>query len=266
MDRAVRLLLVAALASASPLAAHSQPIPYGGSRPPPPPPADRCANSIAHPHWFTEPTPGEVWRQYPNIWHYPRTFAFGTLKPVDVKLLCLIDFDTGFPNNCQPLGRPPDEFVLAANRVLGLYRYDTTAMAGVEPGGCRKVELTIHFAVFDQPPPLPLPPDCCGQNIVVTQPQWVARPSQEDIRRVYPDFARDHGIKGVVRLRCKIRSDGHLRDCLSYSADPPGYAFPVAALKLAPLFELRPFTRDGESLGEATVTVPVVFTPDASQP
>ncbi|HET9160024.1 MAG TPA: hypothetical protein VFN88_05385, partial [Caulobacteraceae bacterium] len=210
------------------------------------------------------PTPQDIWRNYPDIFRAEVRNNLAKLKPATVRLNCVLDIDYGTVRNCDPIGKPSPKFLVSAQRAAGLYVFDTTAMADGEPG-CRQLRLTIHFTVFDKPPPFPLAPDCCGQGSVVTSPQWIAKPSIDDIRAALPPLARARGIGGLVRMTCKITVDAHLRECRPEWSQVVGYALPVAALKLAPLFQLIPFTPAGEPVGEGIVTVPITF-PAANPP
>jgi TonB family protein len=65
--------------------------------------------------------------------------------------------------------------------------------------------------------------------------------------------------KGHVVMRCTVTAEGQLSDCSIVSETPAGLGYGAAALKLSDQFKMRPYTRDGQSVGGATVTIPMNF-------
>jgi protein TonB len=64
---------------------------------------------------------------------------------------------------------------------------------------------------------------------------------------------------GDVVMSCKVGESLRLESCKVISETPVHVGFGDAALKLAPLFMIKPQTRTGESTVGASVTVPVKF-------
>jgi TonB family protein len=106
------------------------------------------------------------------------------------------------------------------------------------------------------------PPAPKGSVSVVTNPEWLVRPTAAHLDRYYPPEAARQKLRGIVRLSCKIDQQGGLQHCRILSEQPPGAGFGEAALKLAPYFRMKPTTRNGAPLAGAHAIVPVRFAPD----
>jgi periplasmic protein TonB len=100
-----------------------------------------------------------------------------------------------------------------------------------------------------------------GITPIVTNPDWISRPTAADLERFYPPEAARQGLGGTVRLDCWIDSGGWLVRCQVRNEQPAGLGFGDAALMVAPLFRMTSHTRNGEPVGGAKVTVPVRFGP-----
>lgn len=98
-----------------------------------------------------------------------------------------------------------------------------------------------------------------------TPPDWLRKPSPEDMSRYYPIPARRRDIGGKVRVQCRLASDGVLSGCVVLSETPPGYGFGEAALNVAPRFQMRPGTREGQPIG-GQIIIPISFRPEAPAP
>jgi TonB family protein len=114
------------------------------------------------------------------------------------------------------------------------------------------VTASIVGAVQAQPTaPPPAPP-----GAVVTNPDWLRRPSEEDMRTAFPRGAK--ASKGVARITCVVTVQGLLRNCDVTSETPADQGFGGAALAIAPQFLFRPATYNGRPV-ESSVTIPVQF-------
>ena len=97
---------------------------------------------------------------------------------------------------------------------------------------------------------------------VVTNPNWLRRPTADEIGSVWPAEALKRGLGGVARLKCEVDLQGLVQDCSVVSEDPTGFGFGGAALALTPKFLFRPGTRDGAPV-TASVIIPISFSMDA---
>jgi len=102
------------------------------------------------------------------------------------------------------------------------------------------------------PPPAPPTPS------VITNPQWVERPSGRDFERYYPNRALERGQEGSVTLSCVVAADGRIA-CTVSREDPTGWGFGEAALRISRHFRMAPATRDGVPTSGGRVNVPIRF-------
>ena len=95
---------------------------------------------------------------------------------------------------------------------------------------------------------------------VITNPDWVSRPSGAALMRAYPQRALDAGVTGMARLTCQVRVDGTLTGCSVAEETPGGQGFGRAALRLSRDFRMSPRTVDGRPVEGARVNVTLRFT------
>jgi TonB family protein len=80
----------------------------------------------------------------------------------------------------------------------------------------------------------------------------------QDMLRYYPEKAQRAGVEGVAVIACIGTVEGKLKDCTVTSEKPPDFGFGEAALKMAPLFKVRPAVVDGKPT-DAPVSIPLTF-------
>ena len=94
---------------------------------------------------------------------------------------------------------------------------------------------------------------------VVGKPDWVEKPTGNDVRDLYPKAAEKAGVEGMVVISCRVRRDGGLRDCRVRKQDPAQYGFGEAALKMSRRFRMKTTDADGHPTAGAGVNIPIKF-------
>lgn len=89
------------------------------------------------------------------------------------------------------------------------------------------------------------------------KPDWMEKPSSEDLTAFYPPHAARSNIAGKATIACKVMVDGRLDACVVVEESPPGEHFGEAALRISPKFRMIP--PDDPNAPPATVTVPLNF-------
>jgi len=112
---------------------------------------------------------------------------------------------------------------------------------------------------IEQPkPPAPPPPEPPRAS-VITQPDWVRRPSGEDLERYYPERAQRMEVEGRASISCTVDARGTLQNCSVASETPSDAGFGDAALRMSKLFKMRPMTKDGSPVDGGKIVIPIAF-------
>jgi protein TonB len=67
------------------------------------------------------------------------------------------------------------------------------------------------------------------------------------------------GINGRAVIECTVQIEGTVTDGVVISEVPPDQGFGEAALKLSPLFRMKPMSRDGQPVRGGKVAIPIAF-------
>lgn len=94
-----------------------------------------------------------------------------------------------------------------------------------------------------------------------TEPDWLVKPSAENMARVYPRAARKQRVEGRAVLTCVVDTNGFLSDCAVADETPKDAGFGNAALEVTGYMRMRPATTLGVPV-ESDVNVPIRFQPD----
>ena len=94
---------------------------------------------------------------------------------------------------------------------------------------------------------------------VITQPNWLQKPTGEDMQRYYPAEAAKAELGGDTLIGCRVAVDGRLQHCAIRSETPIGMGFGQAALDLSPSFRMTPASRNGKPTAGGQVVIPIRF-------
>ena len=91
-----------------------------------------------------------------------------------------------------------------------------------------------------------------------SNPDWLVKPTGDEIARVYPRAAQRNHVSGSALLVCTVSTDGYLSDCTVSSETPKDAGFGNAALEASAYMRMQPATNNGAPV-ESQVEVPVNF-------
>ena len=109
-------------------------------------------------------------------------------------------------------------------------------------------------------PRIPLPVEGA-----LTNPDWVSRPTPEQVADAFPKLAQALGLPGKASVGCTVTTTQSLDNCRIETETPQGMGFGQAALSLTPSFRMRPANLDGTPVGGAEVSIPIHFLMEAER-
>jgi TonB family protein len=102
---------------------------------------------------------------------------------------------------------------------------------------------------------------------VITNPDWLRKPTADEVSRYFPYFARIFHISGSATISCRVTKAGELAGCGVVGESPAGAGFGEAALEISSSLRMTPRMIDGEPDDGGQVTIPLHFqAPDQDEP
>jgi hypothetical protein len=185
---------------------------------------------------------------------YPKS-ATGDIGSGHVVMRCHIS-ENGTLGNCDSLSEVPagHGFVHAANLLAKEFR-----LPPANKGNSYK-DLRVDVPFDFRDPSQPAPP------IEIHDPVWIRQVDPAAVVKLFPESAIKAGYKvGRAGLECSVVNDGTLTGCATVTEEPAGYGFADAALQVASVMQMSPWTKQGAPAGGAKIVLPVKFVlPDAA--
>jgi hypothetical protein len=190
--------------------------------------------------WITTPTSEAVSAAFPKG-------AMGKAPSAHVVLRCGFH-DDGTLGLCETVSEVPDGhgFASAAKALTKEFR------AYVNPKKDKLARLRVDIPFDFRDPSQPLP------ALEVYDPLWLTRVDPNGVAKLFPAAAAAAGLKtGVGTVQCAVRHDGGLTDCAVVSEQPEGLGFGDAALQVASVMKMNPWTAEGDPVDGARIRLPV---------
>ena len=92
----------------------------------------------------------------------------------------------------------------------------------------------------------------------IVEPDWIEKPTFEQMEPVYPAIGTALGIDGSAVLSCHVLANGRLQGCQVTSETPAELGFGKAALSLASYFRMSPKLEGGRPV-EGSISIPIRF-------
>jgi TonB family protein len=199
--------------------------------------------------WIAAPNNDQMAAAFPAA-------AVGKISAAHVLLRCSMR-DDGTLGSCDGVSEEPSNkgFDRAARSLIKDFRLPPAPKAHAY--GNFRVDLPFDF----RDPSQSAPP------VEITDPIWIKQVDPAAIVKIFPEAAIKAGFKtGRASLECSIVNDGTLTGCTTVTEEPAGYGFADAALMVASVMQMSPWTKQGAPAGGAKIVLPVKFVlPDAAQ-
>ena len=157
---------------------------------------------------------------------------------------CMVE-RSGDLTNCQIIKETPDKLGFGAAALDLARRFQIAPEWAKAPDrGELWVDLPIRF-----------PPPGAAQRTVAA-PIWLVGVDPDSAPQVFPPEAAAKGVTtGIGVAQCTVHPDGSLTDCSPEPGDPDGLGFSEAAVRLASVMKMNPWTADAAPVDGATVEV-----------
>lgn len=92
-----------------------------------------------------------------------------------------------------------------------------------------------------------------------TRPEWIRKPSADEIVQTLKRVIRNGEPVGWALMKCHVTAKGILDPCRVIIENPDPGEIGKVALKLAPIFRLKPAVKDGQPVDGGDILVPIVI-------
>jgi TonB family protein len=94
---------------------------------------------------------------------------------------------------------------------------------------------------------------------VITQPDWIAKPTDEALAHHYPELATVLSLSVDALLGYTVSAEGSLTNCRAESKRPAGLGFGQAAMAITGEFKMKPMTINGQPVDGGIIHIPIRF-------
>ncbi len=95
---------------------------------------------------------------------------------------------------------------------------------------------------------------------IITHPDWVTQPTQNQFDSIFPARVLRLGRSGTALMTCTVTDEGLVQNCQVARESPSEGGYGDAAVAAAQFFRMKPMTIDGVPVGGARVDIPMYFT------
>jgi TonB family protein len=190
--------------------------------------------------WIAAPTADALTAAFPKA-------AIGKAASAHVVLRCAFK-DDGALRDCEAISETPEHqgFAIAAKSLTKDFR------AYANPKTDKLAGLYVDLPFDFRDPSQPTPP------IEVYDPIWLQRVNPAYVAQLYPAAATKAGVRnGLAEVVCTVQHDGSLQSCGVASEQPVGLGFGDAALQVASVMKMNPWTAQGDPVDGARIRLPV---------
>ncbi len=176
---------------------------------------------------------------------FPRS-AIGKVPSARVVLRCGLHSD-GRLVDCQTVSEAPADhgFAVAARSLARDFR----AIVGPHDQ-IRDLDVDVPFDFRD--------PSAQAPPLEIYSALWLRRIDPAAALKLFPPQAAKAGFQdGRAKIRCGIAHDGSLTGCAVQSEDPAGLGFGAAALSIAAVMKMNPWTPQGDPVDGAYIVLPI---------
>jgi len=223
-----------------------------------PAPQPSATTTADNPRWLKRPSGDDIAAAFPD-----RAAARNISGRAMVRCLAASD---GRLKDCHVVDEAPGNMGFGAAALRLTPKFLLAPMKMLEGS---TVSIPIRFTINGKgaPPRASLPTAALNSTAAEPPPgdvgpDWLKKPTPEELHAVWPARALRDGISGQAVVDCAVNLHGLLEQCEIASETPPGMAFGTAALLLTPSFLMRP-ANGPEGPVPSRVTIPINFKADA---
>jgi TonB family protein len=190
--------------------------------------------------WMAAPTAQELAAAFPKG-------AIGKTASAHVVLRCAFRDDGGL-RSCDTVSETASDrgFADAARSLTKDFR------AYVDPKKDKLSNLRVDIPFDFRDPSQPAPAN------EVYEPLWLKTINPAYVAQLFPAAAAKAGLRGgKADVVCTVQHDGSLKDCTVVAEQPAGLGFGDAALTVAGVMAMNPWTAEGDPVDGARIRLPV---------